>query len=62
MIQIKNNSFIPCFHRLLLFSPYLSALLAQKTKLQVDVVKLPDQFATGSLDTDCPPLQSHLDC
>lgn len=45
-----------------LFSPYLSALLAQKAKLQVDVVELPDEFAAGSLDNYCPPLQPHLDC
>lgn len=37
-------------------------LLAQKAKLQVDVVEFPDEFATGSLDNDCPPLQPHLDC
>lgn len=45
-----------------LSSPYLFVLLAQKAKLQVDVVELPDEFATGSLDSDCPPLQPNLDC
>lgn len=48
--------------RQLLSSPYLFVLLAQKAKLQVDVVELPDEFATGSLDSDCPPLQPNLDC
>ncbi|KAF3852115.1 hypothetical protein F7725_005470 [Dissostichus mawsoni] len=42
--------------------PYLLLFLAQQTELQVDVVKLPDEFATGPLDSDCPPLQPHLDC
>lgn len=41
---------------------YLFVLLAQKAKLQVDVVELPDEFPAGPLDDDRPPLQPHLDC
>lgn len=35
---------------------YLFLFLAQKAELQVDVVELPDEFSTGSLDNHCPPL------
>lgn len=57
-----TSNFIPRLDRQLLFSPYLFVLLAQKAKLQVDVVELPDEFAAGSLDRDCPPLQPNFDC
>lgn len=35
---------------------YLFLFLPQKAELQVDVVELPDEFSTGSLDNHCPPL------
>lgn len=42
-------------------APYLLLFLAQKTEFQVDVVELPDEFATGPLDSHCPALQPHFD-
>lgn len=41
---------------------YLFLFLAQEAELQVDVVELPHEFSTGSLDSHCPPLQLYLDC
>ncbi len=43
-------------------APYRLLFLAQQAELQVDVVELPDEFATGPLDDHRPPLQPHLDC
>lgn len=42
-------------------APYLLLFLAQQAELQVDVVELPDEFPTGSLDDHRPALQPHLD-
>lgn len=42
--------------------PYLLLFLAQQAELQVDVVELSGEFATGPLDNHCPALQPHLDC
>lgn len=41
---------------------YLFLFLAEKAELQVNVVELPHEFSTGTLDNNCPPLQPHLDC
>lgn len=60
VIQWFNT--VPKPDRELLFSADLFVLLAQKAKLQVDVVELPDEFSAGPLDDDRPPLQPHLDC
>lgn len=42
-------------------SSYLFVFLAQQAELQVDVVELPVEFATGPFDHHWPPLQPHLD-
>lgn len=57
-----TNCILDHFRQTTLAPSYLLLFLAQKAELQVDVVELPDEFSTGSLDNHCPPLQPHLDC
>lgn len=41
---------------------YLLVFLAQQTELQVNVVELPAENATGSLHSNCAALEGHLNC